>query len=170
MSPAALARRWPLLAASAAVLAVALYFTFFRASEEDRIRAVLGELTRVVSVKEGDTLFSRAARLRSGMKDIVDDDVRVNVSELGIDVRGRAKLADDATRAGLAFQSAAVTLAGTTIKLDPAGTLAHVDATALVTAVRGGERRVDKRDVHFLLRKDGAWKVSTIDVASPRAD
>jgi hypothetical protein len=41
-----------------------------------------------------------------------------------------------------------------------------VDGVALVTAIRGGERKVDKRDVHFLLRKDGAWKVSTIDVAS----
>jgi len=45
-----------------------------------------------------------------------------------------------------------------------------VDALAVVTGERGGERRVDKRPVHFLLRKDGDWRITTIDVAPARAD
>jgi hypothetical protein len=48
--------------------------------------------------------------------------------------------------------------------------MAQVDAIARVTASRGGERKVDKRSVHFLVRKDGDWNVSTIDVAAPKDD
>lgn len=155
--------------ACAVVASVALYLTFFRSSDEDRIRKVLGELTKVVAVKEGDTIISRTARVRSGLREIVDDDVRVNVAELNIDVRGRAKLEEDAIKVGLLYQSADCDLTSISIKLDPQATVATVDAVALVTGSRGGERRVDKRDVHFLLRKDGDWRITTIDVA-PRRD
>ncbi|MDF2694017.1 MAG: hypothetical protein K0S65_2400 [Labilithrix sp.] len=156
--------------ACAVVAAVALWLTFFRASEEDQIRKTLGELAKIVAVKEGDTLLSRTARLRSRLKAVVDDDVRVNVSELDLDVRGRHKLEEDAAKAGLIFQNADCAFTSLTIKVDPAGSVATVDGLALVTANRGGERKVDKRDVHFLLHKDGDWKVSTIDVAVPRRE
>jgi hypothetical protein len=36
--------------------------------------------------------------------------------------------------------------------------------------MRGGERKIDKRPVHFLLRNDSGWKITTIDVATSRAD
>jgi hypothetical protein len=36
--------------------------------------------------------------------------------------------------------------------------------------VRGGERRVDKRAVHFLLRQDGGWRIMAVDVAAPQRD
>jgi len=163
-------KKWVVVLGCAIVASVALWLTFFRASDEDEIRKTLSELTKIVAVKEGDTLLSRMARLRSRMKDVVDDDVRVNVAELNIDVRGRHKLEEDAAKAGLAFQSADCALTSLNVKIDPAGTLAQVDAVALVTASRGGERKVDKRDVHFLLHKDGDWKVSTIDVAVPKQD
>jgi hypothetical protein len=163
-------RRWLVALACAVVASVALYLTFFRSSDEDRIRKVLGELAKVVAVKDGDTIISRTARVRGGLEGIVDDDVRVNVAELNIDVRGRAKLEENAIKAGLLYQSADCALTSVSIKLDPQATVATVDAVALVTASRGGERRVDKRDVHFLLRKDGGWKISTIDVAPRRDD
>lgn len=161
-------KKWHLVLGCAILASVALGLTFFRTSEEDQIKKTLEELVRIVAVKEGDTLISRAARLRSQLKDVVADDVRVDVSELGLDVRGRQKLADDATKAGLMFQRADCALVHLSIKVDPGGTVATADGVALVTAVRGGERRGDERDVHFLLRKDGAWKVSTIDVAAPK--
>lgn len=161
-------KKWAVVLGCALVASVALWLTFFGASEEDQIKRTLGELTKIVAVKDGDTLLSRTARLRSRMKEVVADDVRVNVAELSMDVRGRHKLEEDAARAGLAFQSADVELARVSIKVDPAGTLAQVDALALVTAVRGGERKVDRRDVHFLLHKDGDWKIATIDVATSR--
>ena len=159
-------KKWGVILACVVVASIALWLTFFQASEEDRIRKTLGELAKNVAVKDGDTILSRTARLRSRMKEVVDDDVRVNVAELGIDVRGRHKLEEDAAKAGLMYQSADCELASLSIRVDPAGTVAQVDAVALVTAKRGGERKVDKRDVHFLLHKDGDWKISTIDVAS----
>ena len=163
-------RKWAVVLGCAIVAGIALWLTFFRASEEDRIRKALGELTKIVAVKEGDTLLSRMARLRSRTKEIVSDDVRVNVPELNMDVRGRHKFEEDAAKAGLMFQSADCELMNVSIRVDPAGSVAQVDSVALVTAVRGGERRLDKRDVHFLLHKDGDWKITSIDVAVPKQD
>ena len=94
------------------------------------------------------------------------DDVYVDVSDLSIRVTNRAALVDSATKASLVFQSADCTLTGMTIKVDENVTSAKVDALAIVTGERGGERRVDKRPVHFLLRKDGTWHITTIDVGS----
>jgi hypothetical protein len=163
-------KKWAVVVGCLFVGSIALWLTFFRASEEDRIRKVISELAKIVLVKDGDTILSRTARLRSRMKDVVDDDVRVNVAELGLDVRGRSKLEEDAAKAGLVFQSADCEFSSLSIKVDPVGSVATVDAVALVTANRGGERKVDKRDVHFLLHKDGEWKITTIDVAVLRKE
>lgn len=160
----------------ALVAAVALAVMFLGTSDEDRIRKVLAELTKTVAAKEGDTLISRAARVKGKLGDLVDDDVRVHVEELSVDVRGREKLETEAIRAGLLYQKADCDLSSLSIKIDPQRTTATVDAVAVVSA-SGGEReslrvgggRVDKRDVHFLLRRDTDWKIATIDVA-PRAE
>jgi hypothetical protein len=165
-----MSKRWGVIAGCLVVAGVAVWLTLFRASEEDRVRATLNELAKIVAVKEGDTLLSRLARLRSRLPEVVDDDVRVNVAELRIDVTGRRQLEEDAAKAGLVFQSADCAFTNLTIRVDPGGVLATVDGLALVTANRGGERKVDERDVHFLLRKDGDWKISTIDVAPPRRE
>jgi ketosteroid isomerase-like protein len=154
-----------------AVAGVALAIMFTRTSDEDRIRQLLRDFAKVVAVKDGDTLLSRGARVKGGMKDLVDDDVRVNIAELSVDVRGRAKLEEDAMRVGLLYQKADCEFSSLSIKVDQGGTVATVDAAAIVTATgrSGGERRVDKRDVHFLLRKDANWKIATIDVAATAA-
>lgn len=66
------------------------------------------------------------------------------------------------------FQTADCIFAKLAIKIDQPETLATVDGVAVVTALRGGERKLDERAVHFMLRKsDGDWRVSTIDVALP---
>ena len=93
------------------------------------------------------------------------DDVYVDVPDLSIRVTSRAALVEDATKAGLVFQSADCSLTGMTIKIDESASSAKVDALAVVTGERGGVHRVDKRPVHFLLRKDGDWRITTIDVA-----
>jgi hypothetical protein len=149
------------------VAAIALYLTFFRASDEDKIKKCLSELAKTVEVKEGDTIISRTSRMRTKFKDFVDDDVTVNVEELNIDVRGRKKLEDDAAKAGLMYSAANVEFVSTKLKLDAGGIVATVDTTAVVTATKGGERQADKRDVHLLLRKDGDWKITSIDVMRP---
>ena len=150
------------------VAAVALYLTFFRPSDEDKIKKCLSDFAKTVEVKEGDTILSRTSRMRTKMKDFVDEDVSVSVQELAISSRGRKKFEDDAAKAGLMYSDATVDFVGTKLKLDPGGNVATVDTTAVVSAKRGGERQGDRRDVHFLLRKDGDWKITSIDVM--RAD
>ena len=115
-------------------------------------------------VKEGDNLLTRTARIKSELSEVVDDDVRVDVPDLHLSSTGRAAVVEKSAQAGIVFTSADCELTGMKIQLDEGGSTAKVDALAVFTGVRGGERRVDKRDVHFLLRKDGQWRVTTIDV------
>lgn len=157
-------KRWAVAAGCALVAAVVVWFTLFRASEEDRINATLRRLVKAVMVKEGDNVISRTARIKSELREAVDDDVRVDVPDLGIRVTGRQALVEKAAQAGLFFSSADCELVGSRIQIDESATTAKVDTTAVFTGVRGGERRVDRRDVHLILRKDGDWRVTTIDV------
>ncbi len=157
-------RRWVVAAGCAVVAAIVIWLTLFRPSEEDRIKATLSRLVKAVMVKEGDNILSRTARIKSELKDAVDDDVRVDVPDLHIRVTGRQALVEKAAQAGLFFTSADCELVGSRIQIDESATMAKVDTTAVFTGVRSGERRVDRRDVHLILRKDGDWRVSTIDV------
>ena len=141
-------KKWGIVAGCAVAAAVVLWFTFFRPAEEDRVRKVLDRFAKAVAVKS----------------------VHADVSDVNIRVTSRAALVEDATKAGLVFQSADCSLTGMTIKIDADATSAKVDALAVVTGMRGGERRVEKRPVHFLLRKDGDWRITTIDVAPARAE
>jgi hypothetical protein len=163
-------KKWAIVAACSAVAAVALWLTVFRPSEEDRIRQVLDRFAKAVAVKPDDNIIMRAGRLKSELKETVADDVYVDVADLNIRVSNRQSLAENATKAGVAFTSADCELTGMTIKVDDSATTAKVDALALVTGERGGDRKIDKRPVHFLLRKDGTWKITTIDVATSRGD
>jgi hypothetical protein len=163
-------KKWAIVAGCAAVAAVALWLTVFRPSEEDRIRKVLDRFAKAVAVKKDDNILSRAGRVNSELKETVADDVYVDVADFSIRVTNRKDLAENATKAGLMFSSADCDLTSMTIKVDDSATTAKVDALAVVTGERGGERKVDKRPVHFLLRKDGSWKITTIDVATSRPD
>ncbi len=147
------------------VFAIALWFTFFRASEEDKVRRTLDRFVEVVRVKPGDNLLARAGRLRSGFKELVSEDVHVDVPDLGIRLTSRDKLAEGATAAAAAYTSADATLTNVRIRIDESNTTAKADVLLLMTAERGGDRRVDRRDVHFLLRNDDGWKITTIDAA-----
>lgn len=163
-------KKWAIVAACAAVAAVALWLTVFRPSEEDRIRKVLDRFTKAVAVKQDDNILSRAGRVKSELKETVADDVYVDVADFNVRVTNRKDLADNATKVGVLYNSADCELTSMTIKIDESATTAKVDALAVVTGERGGERKIDKRPVHFLLRKDGTWKITTIDVATSRAD
>ena len=159
-------KKWAIIAGCAAAAAVALWLTVFRPSEEDRIRKVLDRFAKAVTVKPDDNILARAGRLKSELKETVADDVYVDVSDLNIRVTNRAALVESGTKAGLVFQSAECSLTGMNIKVDESATTAKVDALAVVTGERGGTRNVDRRPVHFLLRKDGDWRITTIDVGT----
>lgn len=163
-------KKWAVAGACAAVAAVVLIFTLTRPSDEDRVRQVLERFAKSVAVKEDDNILSRAGRVKSELKETVADDVYVDVADLNIRVTNRQALAESAVKASVVFTKADCELTGMTIKVDDAGATAKVDALAIVTGTRGGERKIDKRPVHFLLRKDGTWKITTIDVAQTRGD
>ena len=157
-----------IVAACALLGVIALWLTVFRPSEEDRIRKTLGRITKAVAVKSDDNPLARMGRLKSELKETTTDDVFVTVPDFDVRVTNRTTLVEAASKAPAVYSSADVELTGLTIKVDDAATTAKADAIAVVTGERGGERKIDKRDVHFLLRKDGEWKVTTIDVAAPR--
>jgi hypothetical protein len=163
-------KKWAIVAGCLAVAAVALWLTVFRPSEEDKIRKTLDRFAKAVAVKQDDNILARMGRLKSELKETVTDDVYVVVPDFNIRVTSRATLVENAAKAGLVFQTADCDLTGMTIKVDDSVTTAKVDALALVTGTRGGERKVDKRPVHFLLRKDGAWRITTIDVGASREE
>lgn len=160
-------KRWMVAAACAVVGAVVLYLTLFRASEEDEIKKTLGRLVKTVMVKEGDNIITRTARIKSELAEIVDDDIRIDVPDLHIATTGRQQVVEKAAQAGVMFTSADCELTNMRLQIDEGATTAKVDAIAVFTGVRGGDRRIDRRDVHFLLRKDGHWRVTTIDVRAP---
>jgi hypothetical protein len=157
--------RWKVAAACAVAFAVAMWLTFFRASEEDRIRETLDRFTRAVAVKPDDNVLSRSGRLASELKETVTDQVRVEVPDVGVRVSSRKDLVEAATKAGLVYGSADAALTNVRIRIEEGASTAKADALVVVTAERGGERKVDRRDVHFLLFKDDGWKITTIDVA-----
>lgn len=164
------AKLWAVIGGCLAVAGIALYFTFFSSSDEERIRRVLDQLAATIAVKEGENILARTGRIRSQTKDLVEEDVRVNVEERALEVRGRKQLEDEAAKLGLLYQKADCTFASVKLKVDPhptEGSVATVDAVAILTATRGGDARADRRAVHFLLRKDGGWKITSIDVAAP---
>jgi hypothetical protein len=161
-------KRWMVAAACAVVAVIVLWLTLFRASEEEKVKKTLNRLVKTVMVKEGDNIISRTARLKSELAEIVSDDVRIDVPDLHIATTGRREVVEKAAQAGVMFSSADCELTNAKVQIDEGATTAKVDAIAVFTGVRGGERRVDKRDVHFLLRKDdGHWRVTTIDVRAP---
>jgi hypothetical protein len=164
-------KKWAIVVAGClAVAAVALWLTVFRPSEEDKVKKVLERFTKAVAVKPDDNIIARTGRLKTELKETVSDDVFVVVPDLNIRTTSRPALVEGATKAGLVFQSAECDLTSMTIKVDDSATSAKVDALAVVTGSRQGERKIDKRPVHFLLRKDGDWRITTIDVALSREE
>jgi hypothetical protein len=154
-------------AACAVVGAIVLALTLFRTSEEEQIKKTLDRLVKTVMVKEGDNILSRTARIKSELAEIVDDDVRIDAPDLHIATTGRQQVVEKSAQAGVMFSSADCELTNMKIQIDEGATTAKVDSLAIFTGVRGGDRRVDRREVHFLLRKDGHWRVTTIDVRAP---
>ncbi len=163
-------KRWGVAAACAVVAAIVLYVTVFHASDEDRIRQVLARLAKAVAVKEDDNILARNGRIKSELKDIVTDLVSVDVAELNLRVTGRPDLAENATKIGVVYASATVDFTQMAMTIDEASASAKVDCVAIVTGSRGGEKRSDKRDVHFRLHKEGSWRITTIDVLPPRTE
>jgi hypothetical protein len=163
---------WGVVAASVGLAAIVLGFTWLRPSEEERVRLVLQRFARVVAVKPSENVITRAGRVKSELKELVADDVYADVSGAPVRVTNRVDLTEKVMSAPAMFSSAECELTNIVIKVDDSAMSAKVDATARLTGnrTRDGERNADSRGVHFLLRNDGGWKITTIDVAGPKTD
>jgi ketosteroid isomerase-like protein len=149
--------------------AIGIYFAFFSQSDEQKIRAVLGRLSKAIGVSEGDTnpiLRGARARVHSELVETFPPDVHVSVPELPQIHRGRSELEGAVTRAALVYRTAEVDLARLEIKLDDAHENAKVAVAATLRATRGdGEAKLTTRAVNFLVSKnDGKWRITSLTV------
>src|SRR5258706_9392732 len=116
-------RRGVLLAFVAAGVVVLgfVWLTFFRSSDEARIRAQLAALAVAVKVSPDDTSVNpigRFAHMNDAFSKIFDRDVRVSIPELTTLDSGRKPLAELATNAPRIFRSFDVDFSQIEIKID----------------------------------------------------
>lgn len=153
--------KWGVVAGCVLVGALALYLTLFRTSDEDRVRAVLQRFTAACAIKADDNALARAGRLRSTFAETTTADVRVDVDEPRLALAGRDALVEAGTRAPAVYGQASIELGAVRVRVDEGKVMATADALALLR----GPDRSEKREVHFLLRNDGGWRIATVAVA-----
>jgi hypothetical protein len=152
-----------------AAAAVALWAIFFRGSDEDRIRAVIVKAATAVRVVEGENPVLRAARVKGDLGETLDRDVAFTVPELNASGEGVGKGRDAAVAAALSagglWSSAEVSIAFSRVTVDPGGNTASAQTTVTLSAIRGGQRERDVRQVSFELRKlDGEFRIVAVTV------
>lgn len=150
----------------ACVMAIAVLLGVFllRPGDEDQIRKTLDRFLHALTIKDQDNVVARVGRLRSELREAASDDIAVTVPDLNVQLVGRPALVERATAAQSLYQSASAEFTRLTIKIDDARKSARVDGVVVVTGVRGGQRKIDTRDVHLLLRNDGGWRITSLDV------
>jgi hypothetical protein len=162
-------RNKALIGAALVAFAATIYFVFFAGSDEEKIRTTVDRLAHAVEVRADDTnALTRAARVKRALDDLVDEDVRLSVPELGAR-QGRSGLVELGSQVTLAYSKVTIDPHDLTIKLDPSKTTAKVGGRATVrgTTSMGDDRR-DERAFDLLMRKDGgSWKVTSITVWPP---
>ncbi len=154
------------LAGGAAVLGAAV---FWPETDEERIRAVLDEVTMAVEFSEpiANPVFF-GSRLADSWQDVMMDQVRVHAEEAsrsGNFERSRLALLTSqvlATR----FSSLMVTLSDVSIRV--ARDTAEVDATVVALTDQGTGSSAGQRSARFSLeRANGDWKISSVYIGGP---
>jgi hypothetical protein len=162
-------RNKALIGAALVAVAVAIYFVFLAGSDEEKVRAVVQRLAHAVEVRPDDTnALVRAARMKRALEDLVDEDVRLSVPELGAR-QGRQGLVELGAMASAAYSKVTIDPHDVAIKLDPSKTTAKVGGRVTASGTTGmGEDRRDERAFDLLMRKEnGSWKVTSITVWPP---
>jgi hypothetical protein len=166
----------PVVALGLVAIAAALYFVFFRSSDEERIKDQLARLAKTVSVSEEQkNPITRAAHLRSELAEIFEKDVRASIPELGSARVGRDALVELALTSSAMVRTVRVEITNVEIKIDDASKSAHVKATArLRGTMSDGQDKRDERALDLqLTRREGDWRIASLTVwskddASPR--
>jgi hypothetical protein len=156
-----------LILCGAALLAVALGSS---ETDEEAISRQLKSLAEAVGIREGEGLLYRRARLGGALSDILTDDARVDVPELGRAEQGRGAVTMLATRAGTLYQAGRVELGDVELHVSGSHDSAKARAVASVIASAHPEilSREERQVVFELVRQHGDWRVESVTVALPR--
>ena len=158
-------------AIAALAIALAAYFIFFRASDEQKIRQCVARAMAAVTVTEDDTNpIVSLGRIRGAFKETVDKNVRVRIPDLPQVQAGRDGLGEAVAQASVWFKSASVDVGSLEIKLDDAHKSAQVTTRATLRAIgRDGRPRNEERDVTLLVTTpEGTWRIASITVWPPK--
>jgi len=162
-------RNKALIGAALLAFAATTYLLFFARTDEEKIRKTVDRLAHAVEVRPDDTnALTRAARVKGALDDVVDEDVRLSVPELG-SRQGRSGLIELGAQVSLAYSTVTIDPHDLSIKIDPSKTTAKVGGHATVRGTTSmGEDRRDERAFDLLMRKDsGSWKVTSVTVWPP---
>jgi hypothetical protein len=155
-------RLW--VAAAVAVAAALVYTFFFRQSDEGRIRRQLRALAEAVQVEEGagNPVF-RAAHLKDAYAHLFTPRVEVDVPEVSREAMRREELVGATIGAEAPYQAVSLAFTGVRVYIDDRASSARVTGTAAITAVEGGQRRLEKRDFTMRFEKtDGEWRIDAV--------
>jgi ketosteroid isomerase-like protein len=137
-----------------------LAWKIFFPSEEQLVRARLGEIVDTVNARSSDGLgkLADAARLAS----FFTEDVAIDAGDPYPPMRGREAVVGAAAAAGRAAAGFELAFVDAQISIGEAGSAtAHLTATLTWTNAQTGERTVDAREVELALRKEaGEWRVA----------
>ena len=162
-------KKWLVTAAILLVTIGVVVYVVVAPSEEQKIRKVVQRLARTVEPHPSANPILEFARIKSEFDELLTERVEVAIPELCDIPSARKDLAQAAVQAGSRFGVADIELIDIVIKVDDAKLRADVDTTASFRRSTSALSREERR-VHFSLRNDDRWRVSSINVsaASPR--
>jgi hypothetical protein len=157
-------KKWLIPAVLAVVTAVVVAVVVLMPSEEQKVKKTIERLALTVAPRPQANPAFELARINDAYKDILADRVEISIPEVPSGIPGsRRALAELTMTMGARYGEADVDVSDVTVKLDDSKTTAQVDCTAELRE-RGGSRR-EKRRVHFALRNDDHWRITSINVA-----
>jgi len=157
-------RRSLLIAASALALIAAAALAVSSRSHDAMIRKQAAELARVLGLASGENADARKERLERELGPLLENDVRVELPEVGAPLRDRAAVIRLVSDTGGA-RRIDVALDDVLVSLDAADSGATLRARATLL-VEGSLALCDVRNLTVSwVQKDGSWRIASVEVA-----
>ncbi len=147
------------------VLGGVVAWTILRPSDEAKIRKVLERLVHAVEPRPNANPVFELGRVKGEFSEILTERVEVSIPDIGGVPSGRNELAQAAVAAGGRFGVGDLELSVSEIKLDEAHTRADVDSIVRMKR-QGSALTREERRVHFSLRNDDGWRVTSVNVSA----
>jgi hypothetical protein len=147
------------------VLGGGIGWTVLRPSDEAKIRKVLDRLVHAVEPRPNANPIFEMGRVKGEFGELLTERVEVSIPDIGGVPSSRNELAQAAVAAGSRFGVGDLELSVSEIKLDDAHTRADVDSIVRMKR-QGSAFSREERRVHFSLRNDDGWRVTSINVSA----